>query len=75
MFSSKSFIVSDLTFRSLIHFEFLCLVLESILISFFCTSSPAFPAPLMEETVFPHCIFLSSSGYWSRRYNTIRILF
>ena len=33
MFSSKSFIVSSLTFRSLIHFEFM--VLASVLISFF----------------------------------------
>ena len=32
MFSSKSFIVSSLTFRSLIHFESsLCMVLESVL--------------------------------------------
>ena len=47
MFSSRSFIVSHLTFRSLIHFEFifvygvrlslsLCMVLGSVPISFFC---------------------------------------
>ena len=36
MFSSKSFIVRGLIFRSLIHFEFiLCRVLGSVLISFF----------------------------------------
>ena len=36
MFSSKSFIVSGLTFRSLTHLEFiLCMVLGSVLISFF----------------------------------------
>ena len=36
MCSSKSFIVYSLTFRSLIHFEFiLCMVLGSVLISFF----------------------------------------
>ena len=36
MFSSKSFMVSGLIFRSLIHFEFiLCMVLESVLVSFF----------------------------------------
>ena len=37
MFSSKSFIVSGLISRSLIHFEFIfvCMVLGSILISFF----------------------------------------
>ena len=34
MFSSRSFIVSGLTFRSLIHFEF-GMVLESVLVSFF----------------------------------------
>ena len=35
-FPSKSFIVSDFTFRSLIHFELiLCMVLESVLISLF----------------------------------------
>ena len=36
MFSSKSFIVSGLTFKSLIHLDlFLCMVLGSVLISFF----------------------------------------
>ena len=36
MFSSKSFIVSGLTFRSLIHWSlFLCMVLGSVLISYF----------------------------------------
>ena len=36
MFSSRSFIVSDLMFRSLIHFEFTFgMVLESALVSFF----------------------------------------
>ena len=34
MFSSRSFIVSGLTFRSLIHFEFfcVCMVLERVLV-------------------------------------------
>ena len=36
VFSSESFIVSSLTFGSLIHFEFIfCMVLGSVLISFF----------------------------------------
>jgi len=36
MFSSRSFIVSGLTFRALIHLSlFLCMVLESVLVSFF----------------------------------------
>ena len=37
MFSSRSFMVSDLTFKSLIHFEFnLCMVWESSLVWYFC---------------------------------------
>ena len=46
MFSSKSFIVSGLTFRSLIHFEFifLCMVLESVLVSFFYRWLTSFPS-------------------------------
>ena len=36
LFSSRSFKISGLTFRSLIHFEFiLCMALENVLISFF----------------------------------------
>ena len=47
MFSSKSFIVSGLTFRSLIHFEFyLCMVLGSALISFFYMELSSFPKRL-----------------------------
>ena len=34
-FSSKSFIVSGVTFRSLIHFEFICVLLGSVQISLF----------------------------------------
>ena len=67
MFSSKSFIVSGLTFRSLIHLEFifvygvrecsLCMGLEH-----FTCSYPVFPAPFIEEAVFAHCIVLPQ-GY------------
>ena len=61
MFSSKSFIVSGLTFRSLIHFEFfLCMVLGSVLISFFYMSCPVFPAPFIEEGVFAPLYILAS---------------
>ena len=59
MFSSKSFIVSGLTFTSLIHLEcfLLCMVLGSVLISFWTCSYPVFPAPFIEEAVFaPLCI-------------------
>ena len=45
MFSSRSFIVSGLTFRSLIHFDlFLCMVLESVLGSFFYKWFSSFPS-------------------------------
>ena len=59
MFSSKSFIISHPTFRSLVHFEFIRLV-GSILILFFYTEWSSFLAPLTEETIFsPLCILAS----------------
>jgi len=46
MFSSKSFIVSDLTFRSLIHFEFIFVYgVREFLISFFSCICPVFSEP------------------------------
>ena len=54
MFSSKSFIVSGLTFRSLIYFEFIFVYgvrKYSKFHSFKC-SCPVFPAPFIEEAVF-----------------------
>ena len=54
VFSSKSLIVSDLTFRSLIHFEFLYGVREcSNFILLNCC--PVFPEWLIDETIFPIC--------------------
>ena len=45
MFSSKSFIVSCLIFGSLIHFEVcVCVVLESVLVSFFYIWLTSFPS-------------------------------
>ena len=45
MFSSRSFIVSGLTFRCLIHFESIfCMVLESVLVSFFYKCLTSFPS-------------------------------
>ena len=45
MFSSRSFMVSGLTFRSLIHLSlFLCMVLESVLVSFFDKWLTSFPS-------------------------------
>ena len=56
MFFSKSFIVSGLTFRSLIHFEFIFVYGVH---SSSC-SCPVFPAPLTEETVFSPLYILAS---------------
>ena len=39
---------------------FLCMVLGSVLISFFYIRCPVFPAPLIEESVFLYCMFLPS---------------
>ena len=52
MFFSKGFIVSDLTFRSLMHFEFIFV--------YGVRKSSSFLAPLIEETVFsPFYIIVS----------------
>ena len=58
IFSSKCFIVSGLTFRSLIHFEFIFVYgvkkcSNFIFFFFFFTHGcPLFPAPFTEEAVF-----------------------
>ena len=61
MFSSKSFILSGLTFRSLIHLSLtLCMVLGNVLISFFYMQLSSLPAPCIEEAVFPPLYILVS---------------
>ena len=54
LFSSKSFMVSCLTFRSLIHFELICVcgVRECSNFIPLHGAVPDFPAPLLNETVF-----------------------
>ena len=71
MFSSRSFIVSGLLFRFLIHFEFIFVYGVSVLVSFFYRWLTIFPAPLVKEIVFsPLYIFASfikdkvSIGAW-----------
>ena len=62
VFSYKSFVVSGLTFRSLINFEFIFLCGGrkcSNFILFIC-SYPVFPAPFIKETVFPPLYILAS---------------
>ena len=58
MFSSKSFIVSGLTFRSLIHFEFI--FVYGVKCHSFTCSCPVFPAPLIEGAVFSPFYILAS---------------
>ena len=63
MFSSKHFIVSGLTFKSLIHFEFIFVygVREcSNFILLHVAVFPVFPALLTEETVFSPFYILAS---------------
>ena len=60
MYSSKSFIVSGLTFRCLIHFEFIFLYGVKECSNILLHSCPVFPAPLIEETVFSPLYSLAS---------------
>ena len=61
MFSSRGFIVSGLTFRSLIHFGlFLCMVLENVLVSFFYKWLTSFPSTTVKEIVFNPLYILAS---------------
>ena len=52
MFSSKSFIASGLTFRSLIHLETFFVYGASVLVLFFYMWLAVLPAPLIEDCLF-----------------------
>ena len=62
MFSCKSFIVSGLTFRVLIHFEFIFVYGVRKCSNFILlnVAVPVFPAPLIEEAVFSPLYILAS---------------
>ena len=61
MISSMSFIVYDLTFRSLIHFEFIFVYgVREFLISFFSCICPVFSEPFIEEAVYAPLYILAS---------------
>ena len=60
MFSSGSFIVSGLKFRSLVHFEFVYGVKKCSNIILLQCSGQVFPAPLIEEAVFAPLYILAS---------------
>ena len=52
-FSSRSFMVSDFTFKCLIHFELIFMTdVRWIPVLFFCVYCPIFPAPFTGETIF-----------------------
>ena len=60
MFSSKSFIVSGFTFRSLIHFEFIlvCGVRKCSNFILLCIAVQFSQHQLLKRLSLPHCIFL-----------------
>ena len=60
LFSSRSFIVSGLAFRSLIHLEFIFVCDVRDCSNFIMCSCPAFPAPLIEETILLSLYILDS---------------
>ena len=62
MFSSRSFRVSGLIFRSLLHFEFIFFVWHYKVFYFhsFTIGWPVFPAPLVKEIVFSPFFTLAS---------------
>ena len=65
MFSARSFMVSDLTFRSLIHFIFVYGIEEMFQSHSFTCNCLVFLAPLVEETIFsPLCIPVSFVINW-----------
>ena len=61
MFSSKSFIVSGLTFRSLIHFEFIfvCGIKKCSNFILLHVAVQFSQHHLLKRLTLPHCIFLS----------------
>ena len=60
LFSSRSFIVSGLAFRFLIHLEFIFVCDVRDCSNFIMCSCPAFPAPLIEETILLPLYILDS---------------
>ena len=63
MFSSKSFMVSDLTLETSIYFEYIFLLWCRKAIEFILLFSPAFPMSFIEDCLFLYCIFLPPLSY------------
>ena len=70
IFTSRSFMVSCLTFKYLIHFELIFLWCKKVvqLHSFAC-SSPVFPTPFIEETVLSPLYVL---GFLCCRFSSVQ---
>ena len=63
VFSSRSFIISDLTFKSLIHFEFIFMCsVNGVQFHSFATSYSVYLTPFMEETIPSPSIFVAASA-------------
>ena len=60
LFSSRTFIVSSLTFRSLINLELIFVHDVKELFHFFACNCPVFPALFVEDTIFPALCSLAS---------------
>ena len=60
MLSCKSFIVSGLTFRSLINFEFILIYSVRKCSSFLYSGCPVSPAPIVKDIVFSSLYILAS---------------
>ena len=54
----RGFMVSGLTFRYVIYFEFVYMVWENVMILFFISNCPILPAPLLLKRLFSHYVFL-----------------
>lgn len=72
MFSSKSFVVIALTFRSMIHLQliFICSMRQGIQVHSFECSNPAVPVPFVERT---HLSPLNCPGTLNRNQQTINV--
>lgn len=76
MFSSRNFIVSTLTFRSIVHFKLIFLydvnwVLRSLLFFFFANVCPTIPVSFVEKTIFSSLNHLDNSVWYGFLYDSL----
>ena len=65
MFSSTSFMVSGLSFKSLIHFELILLYKIGVQFHYFAHGCPVFTTASIEDTVFFHILGSFVLNIWS----------